>query len=105
MGYLQPLSGGIETLDACIREMIAPKIIGRDATEVEGIWQSLVEEQHIGSAAAGITVFCLSAVDIALWDIVGKRAGLPLHRLWGNCRTVNPDLTAPACGAASAVTA
>jgi L-alanine-DL-glutamate epimerase-like enolase superfamily enzyme len=89
MGYLQPLSGGIETLDTCLREMIAPKIIGRDATEIEGIWQTLWKSTY-WLGRGGIAVFCLSAVDIALWDIVGKRAGLPLHRLWGNCRADVP---------------
>jgi L-alanine-DL-glutamate epimerase-like enolase superfamily enzyme len=89
MGYLQPLAGGLETLDACMREMIAPKIFGRDATEVEGIWQSLWQSTY-WLGRAGVAVFCLSAVDIALWDILGKRAGLPLFRLWGKCRDEVP---------------
>ncbi|HUS96996.1 MAG TPA: mandelate racemase/muconate lactonizing enzyme family protein [Hyphomicrobiaceae bacterium] len=86
MGYLQPLSGGLETLDVCIKEMIAPKIIGRDATEVEGIWQTLWKSTY-WMGRGGIATWCLSAVDIAMWDIVGKRADLPLHKLWGTCRT------------------
>ena len=89
MSYLQPLSGGLESLNACLREMIAPKILGRDATEVEGIWQALWSSTY-WLGRGGIAVFCLSAVDIALWDIVGKRAGLPLHRLWGKCRDEVP---------------
>ena len=89
MGYLQPLSGGLETLGACMTEMIAPIVIGRDATEVEGIWQSLWRGTYwVGRM--GIAVFCLSAVDVALWDLVGKKAGLPLHRLWGKSRSEVP---------------
>jgi len=80
MGYLQPLSGGLETINMCLKEMIAPKVLGRDATEVEGIWQTLWKSTY-WLGRGGIATFAQSAVDIALWDIVGKRANLPLYRL------------------------
>ena len=38
----------------------------------------------------GIVVMAMSALDIALWDAIGKRANLPLHRLWGHFRSAIP---------------
>ena len=35
-------------------------------------------------------MLALSAIDVALWDVVGQRAGLPLHRLWGHYRNEVP---------------
>ncbi|MEM6496684.1 MAG: mandelate racemase/muconate lactonizing enzyme family protein [Pseudomonadota bacterium] len=89
MGYLQPLAGGLRTLDACLKEMIAPNVIGRDATAVEEIWQILWKSTY-WMGRGGIATWALSAIDVALWDIVGKRAGLPLFRLWGKCRDEVP---------------
>jgi L-alanine-DL-glutamate epimerase-like enolase superfamily enzyme len=89
MGYLMLLRGGGETVAACLKELMAPMIMGRDATEIEGIWQSLWKGTYwIGRM--GVTMFAQSAIDIALWDIVGKRANLPLYRLWGTSRTEVP---------------
>lgn len=86
MGYLMPLSGGLRTIAACIDELIAPIVLGRDISEVEAIWQDLWHGTYwIGRM--GVTVFAMSAIDIALWDALGKRAGLPLHRLWGHRRS------------------
>ena len=89
MGYLMPLGGGLRTIDACLHEMIIPHLIGRDATEIEAIWRDLWQATYwVGRA--GVTVFAMSAVDIALWDAVGKHAGLPLHRLWGHYQSEIP---------------
>ena len=89
MSYLMPLRGGMHTIDAAMKELIAPHVIGRDATEIEGIWQTLYKS-NFWLGRMGVTVFAQSAVDMALWDIVGKRAGLPLFRLWGAARTEIP---------------
>jgi D-arabinonate dehydratase len=89
MGYLQLLGGGLATIGRCIEEMIAPRLIGRDATEIEGIGAELWKSTYM-VGRMGVTQFAISAIDIALWDLVGKHAGLPLHRLWGSSRTEIP---------------
>ena len=82
MGYLQLLAGGTATVAACLDELVRPHVIGRDVTEVEAIWRDLWRANYwVGRM--GITILAQSAVDVALWDAIGKLAGLPLFRLWG----------------------
>ena len=69
MSYLMPLRGGLETIDAAMKELVAPRVIGRDATEIEAIWQ-LLYKNNFWLGRMGVTVFAQSAVDMALWDIL-----------------------------------
>lgn len=90
MGYLHLLTLPLQqTIGACIEEAMAPRIVGRDATAVEAIWQDLWRSTLTGGRG-GVTMMAQSAIDIALWDVVGKAAGLPLHRLWGHHRSEIP---------------
>ena len=89
MSYLMPLRGGLHSIDAVMQELVAPKIIGRDASEIEAIW-TLLYKTNFWLGRMGVTLFAQSAVDMALWDIMGKRAGLPLFRLWGAARSEIP---------------
>jgi L-rhamnonate dehydratase len=81
-----------------IRKLFAPLIIGRDchASELfnDLMWRA---SQRIG--AEGIAAVARSAVDLALWDLRGKLAGLPVYRLMGgaarphlNCYVTSSDL-------------
>lgn len=89
MGYLMVLSGGLRTIATCIDELLKPLVMGRSITEVEGIWHDLYRSSYwVGRM--GVTVFAQSAIDIALWDALGKAANLPLHRLWGHVRSEIP---------------
>ncbi len=86
MGYLHLLSSSLSrTIATCIDDAFKPRIIGRDATAVEAIWYDLWRST-LTAGRGGVTMLAQSAIDIALWDVVGKTAGLPLHRLWGNFR-------------------
>jgi len=89
MGYLMPLRGGIETIGACLQELIVPRLLGKEATQIEGIWQDLWRGTYT-VGRMGITLFAMSVIDIALWDLLGKKAGLPLYKLWGGFRAEIP---------------
>ncbi len=89
MGYLNPLAPVLRTIAMCLEEAVVPRVLGRDATAVEAIWRDLWRATYT-AGQAGIAVMAISALDIALWDALGKRAGLPLHRLWGHFRSEIP---------------
>lgn len=67
---------------AAIDTMLAPLCIGRDPTAIHALMDDLTRQVH-GGGRTGPVVYALSAIDIALWDIAGKLAGLPLFRLLG----------------------
>ena len=67
-----------------IESMIAPNVIGKDPTAIASLMEDLQLNLHL-FGRYGVTMFGLSGLDIALWDIAGKAANLPLHRLVGGC--------------------
>lgn len=67
---------------AALDSFIGPMIIGRDPTAVSALVDEL--QRNLGGVGRnGPAMYALSAIDIALWDIAGKLAGLPLYRLLG----------------------
>jgi galactonate dehydratase len=57
-------------------------IVGEDASRIDYIWTRLYRDMNwLGQA--GPLLSAISAVDIALWDIAGKRAGMPVYQLLG----------------------
>ncbi|MGA9894214.1 MAG: hypothetical protein WBQ55_18115, partial [Xanthobacteraceae bacterium] len=89
MGYLLLFRPGMKTIAACLEEAIIPRVIGKDASAVEAIWQDLWRAT-VTYGRGGIACMAMSALDIALWDALGKAAKLPLHRLWGHYRAQLP---------------
>ena len=74
---------------AAIDEWLAPLLVGRDASRIEDIWQTTYTAAGWRNGALMNTV--MSGMDMALWDIKGKEAGLPLYQLLGGaCRSAVP---------------
>jgi len=72
---------------AALDSFIGPMCMGRDPTAISSLVDEL-QRNLAGVGRNGPAMYALSAIDIALWDIAGKIAGLPLYRLLGgaNCR-------------------
>jgi L-alanine-DL-glutamate epimerase-like enolase superfamily enzyme len=78
------------TKTACDTQL-APAILGQDARDIAGLRTRLQKTFHL-FGRTGPLIYALSALDIALWDLAGKAASLPLWRLWGG--TPREHLTA-----------
>ncbi len=72
----------IPATKAAVDQMIAPLLIGRDATAIGPLMAEMHQKLHL-FGRGGPVIYGLSGIDIALWDIAGKRAGLPIHQLLG----------------------
>src|SRR5438309_10335624 len=83
------LNGRELAVAAALKEHIAPLLIGRDPDQLEDIWQFLFRGTYWRGGPVLMTA--LAGIDLALWDIKGKRAGLPLYSLLGG-RTRNGAL-------------
>ncbi len=80
---------------AYLETQFAPRIIGRDAFDVEVIWEDLYNRIK-DYGGQGMAASALSGIDIALWDIVGKSCGKPIHKLIGGAHRT--EVTAYATG-------
>ena len=65
-----------------IDQLIAPLCVGQDATRIEPLMLEVQKKLHV-FGRAGALAFGISAVDIALWDIAGKAANMPLCQILG----------------------
>ena len=64
-----------------------PLLLGQDPTNVEALFRQMVATAYAGCHAShfdsGVTVHAASGLETALWDLAGKAAGLPVHKLLG----------------------
>jgi galactonate dehydratase len=73
---------GAQAVEAVIHEQIAPWLVGRDSRRIEAVSRHLMTP-YLGFHSSGAEVRAASAVDLALWDLAGKRHGIPTHEALG----------------------
>lgn len=87
-------AGTYGALVSLINDEVGPAIRGRDARDINGVWDMLYNGVRHRKAAAsghvmpslarrGLTIAAISAIDIALWDILGKSLAAPVWQLLG----------------------
>jgi L-alanine-DL-glutamate epimerase-like enolase superfamily enzyme len=83
VGYGEPFALGAPPATAAVIEhLLKPILIGADPAHLAQLHEEMYRSTHTWGRY-GITTFAISGVDIALWDIAGKRAELPLYQLLG----------------------
>ncbi|MBT3996060.1 MAG: mandelate racemase/muconate lactonizing enzyme family protein [Chloroflexi bacterium] len=80
-------------IDAIIRSTLGLEVllIGEDPTEVQRLWQKMYNSTGV-FGRRGVVVGAIGAIETALWDIAGKAAGKPVHKLiWRSFTTAASD--------------
>ena len=82
LGYTMGFGGGnVEAIQVYLETRLKPVLLGQDPQLIGSLWERMYRAES--GKKHGIAAFALSALDIGLWDITGKLAGLPLYKLWG----------------------
>jgi len=100
------------SVQAALDDMVKPLVMDREISAIAPLMYELQQKLHLWGRY-GITLFALSGLDIALWDLAGKAVKQPLCRLWGGeARQLpgyaslffygNPDIVTERCLAALA---
>jgi L-alanine-DL-glutamate epimerase-like enolase superfamily enzyme len=85
LGEAGSAGGPLASTQTIVEQELKPMLIGEDPLRIEYLWQKMFQRtrQH---GRRGIVMHAISGLDIALWDLAGKVARLPLYRLFGAYR-------------------
>lgn len=72
----------LEAARQIVEQQLAPVLIGENPAAIEQLWQKMYW-RNIASGRTGLVFSCIGGVDIALWDLLGKSAGLSVADLLG----------------------
>lgn len=69
-----------------VETVLKPVVIGEDPTQIQALWKKMAQTTRM-LGNTGAPVMAMAGIEIALWDILGKACGLPIHRLMGGAAT------------------
>jgi L-alanine-DL-glutamate epimerase-like enolase superfamily enzyme len=92
IGYSYTIGTGGSSVIALLRDHLAPRLVGRDAAQIERLWKELFFHTH-ATAVGAITSLALAAIDTALWDLKCRRANEPLWQCAGGAQPRVPVYT------------
>jgi len=82
IGYTYAGTVGGQAVYDLVKDALRPLLIGKDPRLIEGHWAAMYQEVLL-TGRRGAAMRAISAIDVALWDLLGKIATLPLYRLLG----------------------
>ncbi len=89
LGYIYAGTVGARVVRDSILEALKPLLVDQDAGLIEQHWATMYQDTLLIGRRGGM-LRAISAVDLALWDLLGQQAGLPLYRLLGGYRDSVP---------------
>ncbi|MFN8526850.1 MAG: enolase C-terminal domain-like protein [Chloroflexota bacterium] len=78
--FLGTVSKGVDEMAHEVIGRLKPMVMGRDPLDIGAIWERMWTQRRQMDAKS------ICSIDVALWDIAGKAASLPIHRLLGTVR-------------------
>lgn len=89
IGWSNVIGSGGRSIKAFLDDDFVPMAMGRYAHEVRAIWTEMFRHS-LTRGRKGVPLYAMSALDIALWDLLALEANLPIHQLLGAVRTSLP---------------
>jgi L-talarate/galactarate dehydratase len=88
-GWTNIIGTGGPAIASFVDTEFLPLMSGADPADVRTLWERMYRHS-MSRGRKGVAMYALSAVDIALWDLLAQRAELPLHHLLGSTRDTIP---------------
>ncbi len=85
MGFGYTIGSGGTTIKHLIEHELIKRLIGKDSSNPSEVHQFLVKSIHALTPGC-ITSVALAAIDVALWDLAARRAGVPLYKMLGGAK-------------------